>query len=117
MKRTTPLPICHGPYGDPAATNQKDYWRVVLQLLERTKVDLVLLVLMSLLLLPMDIPPPDWLLSTKAVSVLVAFVQPCHRGEVVNPCWCEAEVPSLDMAACLGCSGLRAQPVDGAVGM
>jgi len=70
MKRTTPLPICHGPYGDPAATNQKDYWRVVLQLLERTKVDLVLLVLMSLLLLPMDIPPPDWLLSTKAVSVL-----------------------------------------------
>ena len=70
MKRSTPLPICHGPYGDPAATNQKDYWRVVLQLLERTKVDLVLLVLMSLLLLPMDIPPPGWLLSTKAVSVL-----------------------------------------------
>ena len=53
----------------------------------------------------------------KAGSVLVAVVQPCHRGEVVNAGWREAEVPSLAMAACLGCSGLRAQPVDGAVGM
>ena len=53
----------------------------------------------------------------KAGSVLVAVAQPCHRGEVVNAGWREAEVPSLDMAACLGCSGLRAQPVDGAVGM
>ena len=35
----------------------------------------------------------------KAGSVLVAVVQPCHRGEVVNAGWREAEVPSLDMAA------------------
>ena len=53
----------------------------------------------------------------KAVSVLVAFVQPCHRGKVVNACWREAEVLSLDMAVCLGCSGLRAHLVDGAAGM
>ena len=53
----------------------------------------------------------------KAASVLVAFVQPCHRVEVLNACWREAEVPSMDMAACLGCSGLRVQPVDGAAGM
>ena len=49
--------------------------------------------------------------------MLVAFVEPCHRGEVVKAGWREAEVPSLDMEDCLGCSGLRAQPLDGAVGM
>ena len=49
--------------------------------------------------------------------MLVAVVQRCHRGEVVNAGWREAEVPSMDMAACLGCSGLRAHPVDGAAGM
>ena len=52
----------------------------------------------------------------KAVAVLVAVAQPCHRGEVVNTGWREAEVPSLDMASYLGSSDLRAHPVDGAVG-
>ena len=59
-----------GSYGDPATTRQSDYWRVALQLVLRAKVDLVLLLLMSAVLIPLDIPVKDWLLSTKAVSVL-----------------------------------------------
>ena len=38
---------------------------------------------------------------------MVSPLQRCHGGEVVNACWREGDVPSLDMAACLGCSGLR----------
>ena len=70
MQESRPLPICVGSYGNPAATNQKDYWRVMLQLLKRTKVDLAVMVLMSAVMVPFDIPPQGWLLSTKAVSVL-----------------------------------------------
>ena len=39
------LPLI-GSYGNPAATNQRDYWRVALQLVMRAKVDLGMLVLM-----------------------------------------------------------------------
>ena len=70
MEESRSLPICVGSYGNPAATNQRDYWRVMLQLLKRTKVDLAVLVLMSAVMVPFDIPPQGWLLSTKAVSVL-----------------------------------------------
>ncbi|MCB4400093.1 hypothetical protein FZX13_08940 [Synechococcus sp. MU1625] len=59
-----------GNYGNPAATNQRDYWRVALQLVKRAKVDLAMLVLMSVVLIPLDIHLKDWLLSTKAVAVL-----------------------------------------------
>ena len=41
----------------------------------------------------------------KAGSVLVAVVQPGHRGEVVNAGWREAEVPSLDMEPLPGAFG------------
>ena len=63
------LPLI-GNYGNPAATNQRDYWRVALQLVKRAKVDLAMLVLMSVVLIPLDIHLKDWLLSTKAVAVL-----------------------------------------------
>ena len=59
-----------GSYGDPAATNQRDYWRVALQLVKRAKVDLGMLMLMSAVLIPLDFHLKDWLLSTKAVAVL-----------------------------------------------
>ena len=59
-----------GGYGNPAATNQRDYWRVALQLVKRAKWDLWMLVLMSAVLIPLDIHLKDWLLSTKAVAVL-----------------------------------------------
>ncbi|MDO6352535.1 bestrophin family ion channel [Synechococcus sp. YX-04-1] len=59
-----------GSYGNPAATNQRDYWRVTLQLVKRAKVDLAMLVLMSAVLIPLDIHLKDWLLSTRAVAVL-----------------------------------------------
>ncbi len=59
-----------GSYGDPAATNQRDYWRVAFQLVKRAKFDLGMLVLMSAVLIPLDIHLKDWLLSTKAVAVL-----------------------------------------------
>ena len=59
-----------GSYGNPAATNQRDYWRVALQLVQRAKLDLGMLVLMSALLVPLDLHLKDWLLSTKAVAVL-----------------------------------------------
>ena len=59
-----------GSYGNPAATNQRDYWRVALQLVMRAKVDLGMLVLMSAVLIPLDIHVKDWLLSQKAVAVL-----------------------------------------------
>ena len=59
-----------GNYGNPAATNQRDYWRVALQLVQRAKWDLGMLVLMSALLIPLDLHLKDWLLSTKAVAVL-----------------------------------------------
>ena len=59
-----------GGYGNPAATNQRDYWRVALQLVKRAKWDLGMLVLMSAVLIPLDIHLKDWLLSTKAVAVL-----------------------------------------------
>ena len=59
-----------GSYGDPAATNQRDYWRVALQLVQRAKVDLGMLVLVSAVLIPLDFHLKDWLLSTKAVAVL-----------------------------------------------
>ena len=59
-----------GSYGNPAATNQRDYWRVALQLVQRAKWDLGMLVLMSAVLIPLDIHLKDWLLSTKAVAVL-----------------------------------------------
>ena len=59
-----------GSYGNPAATNQRDYWRVALQLVQRAKWDLGMLVLMSALLIPLDLHLKDWLLSTKAVAVL-----------------------------------------------
>ena len=52
--------------------------------------------------------------STEAV---VSPVQRCHGGKVVNACWREGVVPSLEMAACLGCSGLCAHLVDGAAGV
>ena len=66
-QRLTPL---IGSYGNPAATNQRDYWRVALQLVKRAKWDLGMLVLMSAVLIPLDIHLKDWLLSTKAVAVL-----------------------------------------------
>ena len=66
-QRLTPL---IGSYGNPAATNQRDYWRVTLQLVKRAKVDLAMLVLMSAVLIPLDIHLKDWLLSTRAVAVL-----------------------------------------------
>ena len=66
-QRLTPL---IGSYGNPAATNQRDYWRVALQLIKRAKWDLGMLVLMSAVLIPLDIHLKDWLLSTKAVAVL-----------------------------------------------
>ena len=66
-QRLTPL---IGSYGNPAATNQRDYWRVALQLVKRAKVDLAMLVLMSAVLIPLDIHLKDWLLSTRAVAVL-----------------------------------------------
>ena len=59
-----------GGYGNPAATNQRDYWRVAVQLLQRAKWDLGMLVLMSAVLIPLDIHLSDWLLSTRAVAVL-----------------------------------------------
>ena len=59
-----------GGYGNPAATNQSDYWRVALQLVQRAKWDLGMLVLMSAVLIPLDIHLQNWLLSTKAVAVL-----------------------------------------------
>jgi|TARA_B000000565_G_scaffold187509_1_gene142676 putative membrane protein len=64
-----PTPLIGG-YGNPAATNQRDYWRVALQLVQRAKWDLTMLVLMSVLLVPLDLHLKDWLLSTKAVAVL-----------------------------------------------
>ena len=70
MERSQRLPVCVGTYGNPAATNQRDYWRVMLQLLKRSKIDLAMLVLMSAVMVPFDIPPRGWLLSTQAVSVL-----------------------------------------------
>ena len=66
-QRLTPL---IGSYGNPAATNQRDYWRVALQLVKRAKWDLGMLALMSAMLIPLDIHLKDWLLSTKAVAVL-----------------------------------------------
>ena len=66
-QRLTPL---IGSYGNPAATNQRDYWRVALQLVKRAKWDLGMLALMSAVLIPLDIHLKDWLLSTKAVAVL-----------------------------------------------
>ena len=59
-----------GNYGNPDATNQRDYWRVALRLVQRAKWDLGMLVLMSALLIPLDLHLKDWLLSTKAVAVL-----------------------------------------------
>ena len=59
-QRLTPL---IGSYGNPAATNQRDYWRVALQLVKRAKVDLAMLVLMSAVLVPLDIHLKDWLLQ------------------------------------------------------
>ena len=59
-----------GSYGNPAATNQRDYWRVALQLVKRAKWDLGMLVLLSAVLIPLDLHLKDWLLSTKAVAVL-----------------------------------------------
>ena len=59
-----------GSYGNPAATNQRDYWRVALQLVKRAKWDLGMLVLLSAVLIPLDLPLKEWLLSTKAVAVL-----------------------------------------------
>ena len=59
------LPLI-GSYGKPAATNQRDYRRVALQLVKRAKVELGMLVLMSTGLIPLDIHLKDWLLSTKA---------------------------------------------------
>ena len=70
MERSQRLPVFIGTYGNPAATNQRDYWRVMLQLLKRSKIDLAMLVLMSAVMVPFDIPPRGWLLSTQAVSVL-----------------------------------------------
>ena len=63
-------PGLHRYVQHPAATNQKDYWRVMLQLLKLSKIDLAMLVLMSAVMVPFDIPPQGWLLSTQAVSVL-----------------------------------------------
>ena len=59
-----------GSYGDPAATNQRDYGLVALQLVRRAKVDLGMLVLVSALLIPHDEHLKGWLLSAKAVAVL-----------------------------------------------
>ena len=59
-----------GSYGNPAATNQRDYWRVALQLVKRAKWDLGMLVLLSAVLIPVDLHLKEWLLSTKAVAVL-----------------------------------------------
>ena len=53
----------------------------------------------------------------KKVRSLVAFIQPCHGGDVVNGCWREGDVPSLDMAACLGRSGLLSHPLIRSAGM
>ena len=70
MERSQRLPVCIGTYGNPAATNQRDYWRVALQLVDRAKLDIGMLVLMSVVLNSLDLHLKDWLLSTKAVAVL-----------------------------------------------
>ena len=48
---------------------------------------------------------------------LVARVQPCHVGEALNACRRGGEVPSLDMAASLGRSGLRSHAFPRSIGM
>ena len=70
IRSSRPVAFETGSYGNPAATNQRDYWRVALQLVQRAKWDLGMLVLMSAVLIPLDIHLKDWLLSTKAVAVL-----------------------------------------------
>lgn len=59
-----------GSFGNPAATYQRDYWRVALQLMKCARVDPMMLVLMSAELIPLNIHLKGWLFSTKAVAVL-----------------------------------------------
>ena len=70
MRQRQWQPPIIGGYGNPAATNQRDYWRVALQLLKRAKWDLGLLLLTSALLVTFNLHLKEWLLSTKAVAVL-----------------------------------------------
>ena len=53
----------------------------------------------------------------KAGRSLAARIQPCHGGEALNACRREGEVPSLDMAASLGRSGLRSHAFPRSIGM
>ena len=63
------IPYEIGGYGDPAATNQRDYLLILLQLLKRMRLDLMVTVGMTAVILNLSIPE-KWLLSTRAVSVL-----------------------------------------------
>ena len=64
------IALVTGSYGNPSATNQRDYWRVAVQLLKRAKVDLVILALVSALIIQLDIHIKEKFLSTEAVAVL-----------------------------------------------
>ena len=63
------IPYESGGYGNPAATNQRDYLLILLQLLKRMRLDLIATAFMTVVILQLNIPE-QWLLSTKAVSVL-----------------------------------------------
>ena len=63
------IPYEIGGYGDPAATNQRDYVLILLQLLKRMRLDLIVTIGMTAIILNLSIPE-KWLLSTRAVSVL-----------------------------------------------
>ena len=64
------IALVTGSYGNPSATNQRDYWRVAVQLLKRAKVDLVILALVSAMTIQLDIHIKEKFLSTEAVAVL-----------------------------------------------
>ena len=63
------IPYEIGGYSNPAATNQRDYLLVLLQLLKRMRLDLIVTVAMTVVFLHLRIPQ-QWLLSTRSVSVL-----------------------------------------------
>ena len=64
------IALVTGSYGNPSATNQRDYSRVAVQLLKRAKVHLVILALVSAMTIQLDIHIKEKFLSTEAVAVL-----------------------------------------------
>jgi len=58
------IALVTGSYGNPSTTNQRDYWRVAVQLLKRAKVDLVILALVSAMTIQLDIHIKEKFLST-----------------------------------------------------